>query len=142
MKTLRIATACFLNDTRALLVVRKRGTQAWMLPGGKLDGDETPQQALVRELHEELALAVRADALQPLGQFAAPAANEADTQVSAQVFCATLPAQQVPTIGAEIAAMQWLPLDAPLPDHVAPLLRHHIIPALRAHVTPAAADQA
>ena len=115
MKTLRIATACFLNDAHALLVVRKRGTQAWMLPGGKLDGEETPQQALLRELHEELALTLSADALQPLGQFAAPAANEADTQVSAQVFCASLPAQQVPTIGAEIAAMQWIALDAPLP---------------------------
>jgi hypothetical protein len=33
---------------------------------------------------------------------------------------------------AEIAGVQWLALDQPLPDTLAPLLRSQVIPALRA----------
>ena len=54
MHHLHIATACLFNAQGQLLTVRKRGTQAWMLPGGKRDGPETPLQALLRELQEEL----------------------------------------------------------------------------------------
>lgn len=132
MPTLHIATACFLNVQQQLLVVRKQRTTAWMLPGGKLDGAETPEQALLREVQEELQLQLQPCQLARLGYFEATAANEPDTRVQAHAFMAVLPEGQQPTISAEIAAMQWLPLNEALPDAVAPLLREHIIPALRA----------
>lgn len=130
-KTLYIATACFFNAERALLVVRKRGTQAWMLPGGKLDPGESAEQALLRELHEELQLQLAPEALLPLGRFQAVAANEADTQVVAEVFQAAWPQGQLVRLEAEIEAMQWLALDAPLPPTLAPLLREQLVPQLR-----------
>ena len=37
-----------------LLTVRKRGTTKFILPGGKLEGRETAEQALLREIREEL----------------------------------------------------------------------------------------
>jgi 8-oxo-dGTP diphosphatase len=129
--TLHIATACFLNAARELLVVRKRGTLKWMLPGGKLDQGESPEQALVRELEEELRVTLSTANLQALGRFEATAANEADTQVSAHAFVATLPEGQVVRIASEIEAMDWKPLDALDSEQVAPLLRQHIGPALR-----------
>ena len=132
MKKLNIATACFVNAQQELLVVRKRNTQAWMLPGGKLDAGETASQALVRELHEELQMTVAPASLHWLGDFEAPAANEAHTTVHAQVFVVPLPEGQTPVHAAEIAEMQWLPLHAPLPANLAPLLRTAIIPALHA----------
>ena len=132
MNTLHIATACFVNDAHELLVVRKQNTRKWMLPGGKLAGAETPEQASLRELQEELHLTLTASSLTPLGYFQAVAANEPDTQVQAHVFAATLPPQCPITIAAEIAALQWMPLEHALHDaDVAPMLREHVIPALQ-----------
>lgn len=132
MDTLHIATACFVRDQQALLVVRKRGTRAWMLPGGKLDAGETAEAALVRELHEELQIAVSTDQLRLLGQFEAPAANEPDTRVQARVFTVDVRHAAGLQMAAEIEAVQWLRIDRPVPLDVAPLLRAHIIPALQA----------
>lgn len=131
MKTLNIATACFLNDQQELLVVRKKNTSAWMLPGGKLDGDETASEALVRELAEELQIDVDISALRFLGTFSAVAANEANTSVNAQVFRARLENGQTPIHAAEIEEMKWLSLSDPLPENIAPLLKNSIIPALQ-----------
>lgn len=137
MHHLHIATACLFNAQGQLLTVRKRGTQAWMLPGGKRDGDETPLQALLRELQEELQLDMAAQDFSPLGSFSASAANEADTQVHAHVFVAHAPLQHAVHPAAELAALQWLALDQPLPDTLAPLLRSQVIPALQARATTA-----
>ena len=45
-----------LIDGKVLLVRNDRA--AWELPGGRLEVGETPEQALVREFHEELAITV------------------------------------------------------------------------------------
>ncbi|MCY7264598.1 NUDIX domain-containing protein, partial [Pseudomonas protegens] len=50
--TLNIAIACLIDERGRLLVVRKRSTRFFMLPGGKAEPGETPLQTLKRELHE------------------------------------------------------------------------------------------
>ncbi|MDH5857814.1 NUDIX hydrolase [Lampropedia aestuarii] len=131
MKTLNIATACFLNNQQELLVVRKKNTFAWMLPGGKLDCDETASEALVRELAEELQIEVDISALHLLGKFTAVAANEVNTSVNAHVFLGRLANGQTPIHAAEIEAMKWLSIRDPLPEGIAPLLKNSIIPILQ-----------
>ncbi|WP_342245480.1 NUDIX hydrolase [Pseudomonas sp. OTU5201] len=128
MTTLNIAAACLLDPHDRLLLVRKRGTRALMLPGGKREADESPLQALERELWEELQLRLDASALKPLGRFRALAANEADTWVDAEIFVARLP--HAVEAAAELEELAWLGLGEPNPEHLAPLLRDHVLQAL------------
>ncbi|MDF3931796.1 NUDIX hydrolase [Pseudomonas citronellolis] len=129
--TLDIAAACLLDDNGRLLLVRKRGTRAFMLPGGKREAGESAEQALLRELEEELGLRLPREALRPLGNFQAPAANEADTRVDAHIFVARLP--HPVSAAAELEELAWLD-GAKHPEPLAPLLREKVLPALREHL--------
>ena len=127
--TLHIAAACLFDERGRLLLVRKRGTRFFMLPGGKHEPGEDALTALQRDLHEELELRLDTGALQPLGQFQAPAANEADTWLQADIFRAALP--HAVQAAAELEELRWLDTTLPLPDDLAPLLREQVLPALQ-----------
>ncbi len=65
-----VAAALVDGDGRVLLQQRPAGKALaglWEFPGGKLEPGETPEAALVRELHEELAITVTPEALEPAG---------------------------------------------------------------------------
>lgn len=54
-----VAAAVIIEDGRVLLTQRKRGTHlagAWEFPGGKVEPDEDPRDALARELREEVGI--------------------------------------------------------------------------------------
>jgi 8-oxo-dGTP diphosphatase len=64
-----VAAALVDADNRVLLAQRPRGKQLeglWEFPGGKIDEGERPEDALIRELKEELGIAVKAPCLAPL----------------------------------------------------------------------------
>jgi 8-oxo-dGTP diphosphatase len=66
-----LVAACALvdSDGRVLLTERPAGkTMAglWEFPGGKVEAGERPEQTLIRELKEELAIDVQEPCLAPL----------------------------------------------------------------------------
>ena len=117
------------NDGRVLLV-RKRGTAAFMQPGGKRDAGESDVAALSREIVEELGCRVRENSAQALGVFDCQAANEPGFQVRAAVYAVDVEGAIKPQ--AEIDSVVWVDPRA-LPDlHLAPLTRDHVLPLARA----------
>ena len=70
MKTLLVAAVALIDpDGRVLLAQRPAGKQMaglWEFPGGKVEPGETPEAALMRELHEELGIDTWASCLAPL----------------------------------------------------------------------------
>lgn len=64
-----VACALVDPDGRVLLAQRPEGKAMaglWEFPGGKIDEGERPEQALVRELEEELGIETKVDCLAPL----------------------------------------------------------------------------
>lgn len=60
-KQILVAAAVVLRAGRVLLTQRKSGTHlagAWELPGGKVEPDEDPRDAVARELREELGVEI------------------------------------------------------------------------------------
>ncbi|MFV3405737.1 MULTISPECIES: NUDIX hydrolase [Pseudomonas] len=128
-KTIHIAAALLLDPQGRTLLVRKRGTVAFMQPGGKIDAGESPAQALVRELHEELGLQLDPAQVVHLGRFSAPAANEPGFQVQAELFCVDCAEAVAPA--AEIEEVVWLAASDTLTLELAPLTRDLILPLWR-----------
>ena len=123
---IRIAVAMIINSRGEMLTVRKRGTTAFMQPGGKIDAGETPIAALVRELREELALDAAADNFRYEGCYREQAANEADMIVEAEAFSWLADPDVAPQ--AEIEELKWLPVDGPITVERAALTRKHLFP--------------
>ncbi|RUX15853.1 NUDIX domain-containing protein [Mesorhizobium sp. M2A.F.Ca.ET.042.01.1.1] len=105
-RTIRIAAAVIRDEGGRLLLVRKRGTKAFMQAGGKIEPGELPPAALARELREELGIVVDPGAASHLGVFSAPAANEPDARVEAELFELSITGEPIPA--AEIEEMIWL----------------------------------
>ena len=66
-----LVVACALVDAdgRVLIAQRPEGKALaglWEFPGGKLEAGERPEEALIRELHEEIGIIVQEACLAPL----------------------------------------------------------------------------
>lgn len=70
MTLVLVAAAALIDaDGRVLLAQRPEGKAMaglWEFPGGKIDPGETPEAALIRELHEELGIGTWESCLAPL----------------------------------------------------------------------------
>ncbi len=64
MKRVHVAAAVIRDNSGKILIARRADTQhqggLWEFPGGKVEGDESVETALARELHEELGIVVTA----------------------------------------------------------------------------------
>ncbi|MBI1417177.1 MAG: 8-oxo-dGTP diphosphatase MutT [Limimaricola sp.] len=70
MKIVLVSAVALIDvDNRVLLAQRPEGKSMaglWEFPGGKVEEGETPEAALIRELHEELGIGTWSSCLAPL----------------------------------------------------------------------------
>ncbi|HUO54924.1 MAG TPA: (deoxy)nucleoside triphosphate pyrophosphohydrolase [Rhodoblastus sp.] len=129
MKILLVVAVALVDaDHRVLVAQRPEGKQLaglWEFPGGKLDAGERPEDALIRELREELGIEVKAPCLAPL-TFASHAYEEFHLLMPLYI-CRRWEGMVVPREGQ---ALKWLRPQAlrevPMPPADAPLIPHLI----------------
>jgi len=113
-------------STEPALLLTKRASDLrahagqWAMPGGRIDDGETPEQAALRELHEEVGLSLDADAV--LGRLDDYATRSGYVITPVVVWAG--PARNVVPNAAEVASIHRIPVsellraDAPLLNHV------------------------
>jgi 8-oxo-dGTP diphosphatase len=125
-KVIEIVAGVIRDAGGRVLTVRKRGTTAFMLPGGKREPGESDLDALSRELFEELGCDLAA--ADHLGTFDAPAANEPDARVYGAIYLAEVAGPIAAQ--AEIEDLLWIDPANPPAVRLAPLLERHVLPRI------------
>ncbi|MFI6498394.1 NUDIX domain-containing protein [Nonomuraea typhae] len=104
-------TGCVFDADGRLLVARHGDVGTWATPGGGIDPDERPEDAVVRELAEELSVTVAVRAL--IGVYGGPDfrthypnGHEVAYVIAAYACVLTGEAAPVPD-GAEITGFTW-----------------------------------
>jgi 8-oxo-dGTP diphosphatase len=121
--------AVALVDARGRVLMQQRPAGRdhaglWEFPGGKLEPGEGPMAALVRELHEELAIGVASDDLVPLGFAASEQQAGARSVILLLYGCRAWEGKVASQEGAicrwlapaALAALPMPPLDVPLAE--------------------------
>jgi 8-oxo-dGTP diphosphatase len=103
---LRVAAIIAARDQILLVEHRKRGQRYWVLPGGRLQGNETLEAALRRELREELKLDAQVGRLMIVSEMLAP-----DRHVVSLIFEAQIGEGAEPRLDHAdpvLAGWQWV----------------------------------
>ncbi len=121
-----VVSAVAIVRDGAVLTVRKRGTERFMLVGGKPEPGEDAAECAIRETQEETGLEV--NDLRLLGEFTSETANEPGHELHSTVYAADPIGE--PVVAGEIAELRWTRLDGAYPD-LAPMLEFNVLPILR-----------
>jgi 8-oxo-dGTP diphosphatase len=121
-----VACALIDADNRVLIARRPEGKALaglWEFPGGKLDAGERPEQALIRELYEELGIIVAEACLAPL-TFASYAYEDFHLLMPLYI-CRRWEGIVTPREGQQLAWVRANKLrDYPMPPADLPLIPH------------------
>lgn len=94
-------------EGRRVLSARSRGKDVYFLPGGKREPGESDEEALIREVREELSVALNSDTLRPLHVFEAQAHGQPEGVV-VRMTCFTGEYEGELRPAAEIEEVAWL----------------------------------
>lgn len=102
----RVTCACLVaQQEEKLLLVRVRDNQHWYLPGGKVESGESPEQALQRELLEEIGVVVDPQSIRHLYTVVGPAYGQ---EGEVELICFFARWANKPRPYGEISEVDWL----------------------------------
>lgn len=94
-------------EEQKILAVRSRGRDTYYIPGGKREPGESDEDALVREISEEISIVLDPSLLQFYGEFQAQAHGQAEG-VLVRLRCYTTTERGEVSAAAEIEEVTWL----------------------------------
>lgn len=129
-KIIRVVAVLVQDQDGNILLVRKKGTDTFIQPGGKPEPGEHTLTTAARELQEETGLVVGQERFDAIGEHVAAAANEPGFSIVAQCVRVRLaPGEEAGTkAAAEIAEATWFTPAAAAQIKAAPLFQDIILP--------------
>lgn len=129
MKTIEVVAAIIIRDGQVFATQRGYGRWKdwWEFPGGKIESGESPREALVREIREELNAEISVGDLVDVVEWDYP-----DFHLTMHCFICALLSDSLHLNEHEAAAwlthetlrsVQWLPADVVLLDKIAGYLK-------------------
>jgi len=94
-------------ENQKVLSTLSNGKDVWYIPGGKRDGDETDQQALMREIKEELSVDLVPETIRQYGIFEAQAHGKPGGTV-VRMTCYTAKFTGTLNASAEVAEYRYV----------------------------------
>lgn len=129
MKTIRVAAAIIKaknENGESMIFATQRGygdlKGGWEFPGGKIEEGETPQEALVREIKEELETEIVVGELLDTIEYDYPAFHLSMDCFWAEILSGNLVLREHEAAKwltrEELYSVEWLPADITLIDNV------------------------
>ena len=129
MKTVEVVAAVIIKDGKVFATQRGYGEWQgwWEFPGGKIEVGESPQEALVREIREELDAEIEVGELLETVEWDYP-----NFHLTMHCFMCTLLSESMHLneheasawlTADELGSVRWLPADEGLVDKIAEFLK-------------------
>lgn len=124
MKTVRVVAGIIIEDGKVFATQRGYGEfkDGWEFPGGKIEQGETPEEAVVREIMEELDTEIKVGELIDTIEFDYPTFHLSMDCFWAEVTKGHLELKEAEAAKwltkAQLDSVAWLPADVTLIDKI------------------------
>lgn len=127
-KTIKVVAAVIRDGDRIFVTQRGYGEfkGGWEFPGGKIEEGETPQEALVREIKEELEIEIQVGELIDTIEYDYPAFHLSMDCFFAEIISGDVILKEHEAAKwlakDELDSVEWLPADISIIDHIRGML--------------------